>query len=216
MSMFMICERAIGLIGGNRLDLSADQSIMFVNLDYSGLTGSNAQGEAVACVRHFAPVRDSLLRAYPWVFARRHQVLAELSEARPGWAHSYAAPSDAARVLYLISGGRAVPIFETEGFSSGFVSCNYPDVTAGYTAALDIPLWDPLFADAFVAKLAGEICAAVTGSTGGAAALQQQAMYAIGEAYRLGLIDSGRVPLDEYAWDGYSNDFSGSGGGEAL
>jgi hypothetical protein len=212
-----MCERAIGLIGGNRLILSPAEAAMLEALDYAGLASANAQGEAVTCARHFAPVRDGLPRAYPWVFARKSKVLAELSEPIPGWQYSYAVPPDCARVLCLISGGRAVPIFETEGAAVG---CSYPGVTARYTAYVnDTALWDPVFADAFCAKLAAEICFAVTGGTGGVSAFQQQSMAAIGEAYRLGLIDSGRVGLDEYAWDGYSSDYSDYGeisGGGAL
>ena len=75
MSVFMLCERAVGLIKGKRLILGSGERSMLDALNYEGLTGANAQQEAVACARHFASVRDGLFGTYPWIFARRSVAL---------------------------------------------------------------------------------------------------------------------------------------------
>jgi hypothetical protein len=47
MSVFMLCERALGLVRGNRLDLSAAETRLLENLDYTDLLKANVQEEAV-------------------------------------------------------------------------------------------------------------------------------------------------------------------------
>jgi hypothetical protein len=212
MTVFMLCERAVSLAAGNRIELGEGQMAMLEALDYAGLAGSGAQGEAVSCARHFAFARDGVMGAHPWIFARKSAALAELGEAMPGWKRSYAVPHDCLRLLGLISRGKAVPLFELDG---SVVSCGYPDAIARYTARVaDTALWPPLFADAFCARLASEIASSVAGQPAAGRAFLEQANLSVQEAWRAGEIDPGvRPEMHEYAWDGYSSDLSGGGPG---
>jgi hypothetical protein len=211
MSVFMLCERAISFIGGNRLMLTPAQAAMLDALDCAALAAAHAQNEAVTAARHFPFVRDSLLHAYPWTFARRHAAPAELASAPKGWAHAYALPTDCLRMLALVTpGGKAVMRFEAAGAA---VFCGEPCASTRYTARIaDTALWPPLFADAFCARLAAEMAAAVTGAPGAAAALQQQAVDAVREAYRAGAVKEAPGPeANLYGWDGYSRWDDGGG-----
>jgi hypothetical protein len=204
-SVFMLCERAIGLVRGRRLD-GVNQG-MLEALDYQGLTASNAQEEACTCIRHFAAVRDSLLHAYPWTFARKSGDLAQLTTPIKGWRYSHALPVDCARLLQLVWKHRTVAKWEEVG---NVVGCEYRPVSARYTSKMDTPsTWVPLFCDAFVSRLAAEICVAVNGEFRVTPSLEESFQMTIREAYRVGIIDRGiRISLDEYKWDRYSNDWS--------
>jgi hypothetical protein len=201
----MLCERAIGLVRGRRIE-DANRS-MIEALDYEGLISSHAQEEAVTCIRHFAAVRDSLLHTYPWVFARRSAALAELSTPVNGWRFSYVLPADCMRALNLVWRKRTIAEWEQVGTAVG---CEYKPVTARYTARItDTGQWAPLFCDAFCAKLAMEINVAVNGEFGIVPTLQQLAQNAVAEGYRVGIItDITPIELHSYRWDSYSNDLS--------
>ena len=203
MSVFMICERIVSFIAGNRLELSGSHRAMLEALDYEGLTADFAQSEAVTVARHFAFVRDGLLSAYPWVFARKSAALPELVSCQMGWRFAYAAPADCLRILELLSMGKSIPTYEIIGNA---VTCDYSDVTARYTARVDdVNLWPPMFVDAFCFRMAREICGVVSGSAGAAQMFGQNEETTIQEAYRLGIIDEGpRVEAHQYGWDKYS------------
>lgn len=208
MSVFMLCERALGLIRGHRLELSASARVQLEALDYEGLAASHAQEEAVSCVRHFAAVRDSLLGTYPWVFARKSAPLAELSEAVVGWAFGYVLPVDCLKLLGLVvrvggfAEGATLAQFEQVGRTVG---CRYRVSEARYTARVtDTQVWDPVFCDVFCCRLAGEIGTAITGVANPMQMMEQRAQLFLQEAYRVGAIAStGEVPLDGFEWDGY-------------
>ncbi|MDR1650744.1 MAG: hypothetical protein LBR87_03060 [Synergistaceae bacterium] len=209
MSVFMLCERTLGFLAGKRLTLTENQLSMLEALDYGGLTEDKAQQEAVACARHFGFVRDSLLFTYPWVFARKSAALAEMSEALPGWRHTYALPADCLRLIEVVSSGHARLDYEVSGTS---VSCDHAGVSAGYTAkSPDTAQWPALFSDVFCARLAAETAPSIMGE-GAASVFQAMSQYAqasIGEAYRLKVIDEGpQVRAHVYQWDGYFNDLS--------
>jgi hypothetical protein len=101
MSVFMLCERAVGLVRGNRLDLSAAEKAILEVLNYDGLVAANAQDEAVVCAKHFPSVRDGLFHTYPWVFARK---IANLSPAGsvPGWRYAYSLPGDCVKLHEIV------------------------------------------------------------------------------------------------------------------
>ena len=207
-SVFRICERAVGLTRGRRLQLVGSQLSQLEALDYDGLVAGNAQDEAVTCVRHFEFVRDSLFQAYPWVFARKSVALAELTATIAGWPHAFALPADCARLLDVIHKGYALPLWEVAGSSVG---THLAPVEARYTAKIaSVTSWAPLFVDAFTSRLAVEIVTAVQGSSSAAQGYEQQAQTAISEAYRLGVInEGGQLSMLEYAWDDYSRDGPG-------
>ena len=205
MSVFMHCERAIGLVRGNRLDLSASERAMLESLNYDGLAAAHAQDEALSCVRFFAGVRDALLRSYPWVFARKTAAPAQLAAPVRGWPYSYALPSDCLNLLAVVAGktrGTLLARWETVG---GAFGCEHSAVEIRYTARMDNPnLWDPAFSNVFCAKLAAAAVASVVGEINMIAQLEQLATSGIGEAFRSRAICGiTGIPLEEWEWDGY-------------
>lgn len=216
MSVFMVCERAIGLVRGNRLILGGNERGMLEALDYDGLAGANAQDEALSCARHFAAVRDGLLSAHPWVFARRTSSPARLTAEADGWRYAYVMPSDCLRVLRVLSNSPicfAAPLlrrplheelkWEVVG---GQILCNHDDAVVRYTARIDdTEKWDPMFADAFVMLLAGEIAAEVQGDISARERFSESARTKISEAYSAAAIqaDAG-LPKRGGMWLDYS------------
>ena len=98
MSVFMLCERSVALVRGNRLDLSTSEKNLLENLNYDGLVSANVQDEAVSCARHFESVRDGLFSTYPWVFARRNTPLTASGGSMAGWRVVYSLPSDCVKL----------------------------------------------------------------------------------------------------------------------
>jgi hypothetical protein len=196
MSVFTLCERAIGLVRGKRLGLTSGEASTLENLNYSGLIAAGAQEEAVTCCRHFAAVRDSLF-SYPWVFAMKAIALSSLTTAAVvrGWLYAYALPDDCIRPLRVTLANRATPPCEQVGKA---LCCDRSDGTLRYTASVaNTNSWPPLFQDAFCARLASEIAMAVTGTGEFAGFLAGQYNMAIAEAHRQKLIDAD-ISMDNY------------------
>jgi hypothetical protein len=211
MSVYLLCERALGFVDGTALnELDSAQRTLLEALNYEGLQGKHAQKEALACVRHFAGIRDSLLETYPWVFARKTAELAALAEPIKGWPFSYALPADCVRLLQLLWRMRTIALWEVTGSPVKAVGCEYKPVTARYTAKItDTEQWPALFAEALCLKLAASVAAAVNKEFSGISMLLQQQAGVIAEAYRVGILDEGgQIEEDLYRWDRYSNDLS--------
>ncbi|GHV28247.1 hypothetical protein FACS1894167_04760 [Synergistales bacterium] len=191
-TVFMLCERSVNLINGKRLALSASERNMLEALNYDGLVAAHAQEEAVSCVKHFAAVRDRLLRAEPWVFAGKSASPAQLSSGLDGWAYSYNLPADCISPLTVVAlrpdGGRP---FTAERYevAGRMIGCPYPSVKIRYTAKItDTNLWDPLFEDVFCFSLAMEITSGVTGEVSSQGSLEQRAMLGLERARAAGAI----------------------------
>lgn len=214
MSVFMVCERAIGLVRGNRLILGGNERGMLEALDYEGLAGAGAQDEALSCARHFAAVRDGLLSVHPWVFARRTSSPARLTAETDGWRYAYVIPLDCLRVLRVLSKS---PLAVTTlrhhlheelkwEIYGGHIVCNHEDIVIRYTSRIeDTQKWDPMFADAFVMLLAGEIAAEVQGDISARERFAESARMKISEAYSAAAIqaDAG-LPKRSGLWLDYS------------
>lgn len=69
-SVVAICNRALDMLGAEPVTSLADNT-----------------KAARLCARNFEPVRDAVLRAYPWNAAIRRASLAALAEA-PGWGYA--------------------------------------------------------------------------------------------------------------------------------
>jgi hypothetical protein len=200
MSVFMLCERALGLVRGKRLELSAADRNRLEALDYEGLADAGAQEEALSCARHFAGVRDGILETYPWTFARRSEALQAAGGSVPGWRFSYYVPDDCARLLALVRPhGTSVPY----DFADQRIACNAHGVIAKFTKKInDTEKWPGLFADAFCARLAHELSMSVYGEQGAPGApglLLQSFQFFVSEGYRTGVIDGGFGVDDRFA-----------------
>lgn len=208
MSVFMVCEKTLGLLRGNRLILTDSQKEMLENLDYDGLAYSVAQDEALSCARHFASVRDRLLQTDPWVCARATVMPAMLEEHNRDWPFTYALPNDCIKILSLVRGGghrspRTIERWEQFGKT---VSCLYPVAELRYTRRLtNTDDWSPLFESTFCFSLAAEISASVTGEAPLYQNMEQGAQLRRQEAIRVGEI---KKPLTIQTEGGGFNKFT--------
>lgn len=116
--------------------------------------------EAVTCKLMYEPVRDSVLREYPWNFAMARLRLAKLSESPAfGYRYQYQLPADCLHLRQLTDSQSE---FVVEGDR---ILTDKDSAFAIYTKRVTNPaLFDSSFIMAFVARLAAEIADDITGS----------------------------------------------------
>jgi hypothetical protein len=190
MSVFMLCERALGLLNASDLrELDSEDRALLENLNYDGLVNGHVQREAVVCARHFKSVRDGLFNTYPWVFARRNTPLNLSGGTMAGWRFVYSLPANCAKLHELVQRYGTTPKYEQTG---DLIACNAANVSAKYTVIVeDEDQWPMLFQDAFCARLAQEISLSVTREPALGGQAFQLFQFAISEGYRTGIIDPG-------------------------
>ena len=235
MSVFTLCDQAIGLVRGKRLILSSTEKTLLESLDYEGLANAHSQDEAVVCAMHFARVRDGLLQAFPWIFARKTETPAQLSESVPGWRYTFLIPSDSLKVLSVLAADNRVPFYEAQGKdlseppefnelvefeeADGKLYTNRTPVHIRYTGKVTgVDDWAALFANAFVIKLAEAISPAVGASADLIQVLEKDFEQTIQTATANGVIkaDTGLPrqretrPVNDYRFYGYSGLTEGS------
>ena len=171
MSVFLLCEQAIGLVRGKRLILTNSEKQLLEGLNYEGLTAAHAQDEAVVCALHFARVRDRLLQLYPWVFARKSATVSS----------GGALPDDLLTILAVFVDGKPA---EWRQISAQNCEIRYTG------RIVNVNEWDAAFTDVFVYSLAVEICNAVTGKPDTAQLLEQKAQELLHRARQTGAIKS--------------------------
>lgn len=129
--------------------------------------------EAKQSLLHYGPTRDELLEGFPWRFATRRAVLAELSETRTGWDYVYALPADFLAAQRIWNGRRLsrpedeVP-FELEALGAGVnpsgkcLLTDQEDAELIYTAECPtVALWSPTFVQAVAWALAVKLALVV-------------------------------------------------------
>lgn len=121
------------------------------------------------CLNVFPHVLDATLATHDWGFARRRVILALKSETVPqsyAYRFRYSLPADCLRPLRIFGqdGGPALaevnrsPAFLVEGDA---ILSNVERAEFSYIARVEEPkLWPPLFAEALVWAMAGELCSA--------------------------------------------------------
>jgi hypothetical protein len=163
-SVVSICNRALDL-------LKADP---IVSLD-------ETQEAARLCKRNFEPVRDAVLRAYPWNAAETRASLAALSDP-PAWGYDnqFQLPSDCLRVLRLENEDSGAS-YKIEG--RRIVTDEEAPLNILYLRRVEDPAeFDPLLADAIAARLAADLAYPLTGSTALAQAMLAAYQAKIAEA----------------------------------
>lgn len=84
-SVVFICNLALTNLGKPSIQALADDG-----------------AEATACNQYYAHVRDVLLQSYPWRFAEKTQVLAEITNVKENrWGYAYQRPSDCLKIRRL-------------------------------------------------------------------------------------------------------------------
>ena len=212
-------NRAIGLVKGIRTVKSDEKTTRY-------------EDEVSACYRSYETLRDRLLQIYPWVFARKTETPAQLSESVPGWKYTYILPEDCVKVLSVIaedkratygqeyycrsaserSGKIELTDYEVAGNE---LYANHAPVYVRYTSRItDSKKWVSSFKDALVILIAIEICHNVTDAEKLAQILEQRLLVLIKEAQESGIIraetglkllrDSGYTGIREVPYMDYS------------
>lgn len=130
-----------------------------------------ASREAQLCGLTYEQCRDQLLRTFPWNFARRRAVLADLGTPATNWSYRYACPSDCLQALRVVVPGLRIPrndllpAFELGSTDSSqrVIHTDEEECELEYTARItDTTLFDPLFTNALAWLLASEIATPLT------------------------------------------------------
>jgi hypothetical protein len=173
-----ICNRALDMLG-------ADPVMSFDD--------DNQVGRL--CKRNYEPVRDAVLRAYPWNPAIRRAALPALAEL-PAWGFTFQyalpegpEPACCLRVLQVEGEPEGVAgEYRIEG--RRILSDDGPPLKILYIARIEDPTrFGPLLVDAIAARLAAEFAYPLTAST----ALSQ----AMGQIYRDKLAEARAIDAQE-------------------
>ena len=155
--------------------------------DISSLTEASTEAEQVNLM--FTHVRDQMLRAHPWNFAKKYVSPAALSGTVPGlWTYMYLYPVDALRILGLTNpAGRDAPPLQYEtGRNAADQYCIFTDqadVELGFVSRVTDPQeFDTEFTIAFSYALASSVAMSLTGHNGLATKLAQQAQLTLNSA----------------------------------
>jgi hypothetical protein len=120
---------------------------------------------AIACRDHFEPVRDALLRGHPWNFATVRADLAEGATPEYGWSRSFTLPDDFLR-LNTVNGVEASRCEADYSLTFRTIYSNADTLQVTYVKQIeDTTLFDPLFVEAFVLKLAAAIAPSIADPT---------------------------------------------------
>jgi hypothetical protein len=180
-SVVAVCNRALDMLGAEPVTSLADNT-----------------KAARLCARNFEPVRDAVLRAYPWNAAIRRAALPALADAPPwGYARQFQlpdgpAPEPCLRLLAIegeVDFGRAYKIEGRRVLTDAPAPLNVL-----YIARIADPsLLDPMLHDAIATRLAADLSYSLTAS----AALGQSLM----EIYQAKLAEARATDAQEGSAD---------------
>ena len=213
MSIFLLCEQAVGLVRGKRLILSNSERNSLESLDYEALTAAHAQDEAVVCALHFASVRDSLLEIYPWAFAKKIYTPPQLSRNESGWRYAFSVPNDCIKIYSVIAKDNRANFYEQQDtdlsepealvelksfeYVPGYIYANRSPIYIRYQAKIsDMSKWCAPFQDLFVIKLAEAIAPAIRADAQVIQGLENSAAQIIQAAIQNGLISNDETGLN--------------------
>lgn len=151
-----ICNMALAILG---------------QVDLSSLTEENQP--ARLCNQYYDIVRQQLLRAHDWDFARSREklVLLETEKANGKIAYVYAKPAKCLFISKIYNEGRLSKPSEffmeyRKSSNTEVIVSEIEEAYCEYTRDIeDVSLFDSLFVDAFSAGLATKIAMSLTGST---------------------------------------------------
>ncbi|GFE61929.1 hypothetical protein [Geobacter sp. AOG2] len=162
-------------------------------------SATEASQQASVCNLFYVPVRDRVLQAWPWQFARKYVLLQELGSPPSCWQYRYHYPSDCLKVRRLVRAGERgqavgapVPfeIGEAEASAARAILTDLPGAEAEYTARItDVALFPPSFASALAWALAAEIAIPLTTDLNRAQLAQRM--------YAQALLEAGADALNE-------------------
>jgi hypothetical protein len=161
-SVVEICNSALNILGANNITALTEDS-------------KNAR----LCNQRYEPLRDAVFREHTWnCLVKRVQLAQDTASPTHEYTYQYQLPSDCIRVLSLggyhdgsssnVDGGQK---FKVEGRK---ILTDEDTVYLIYSArVVDPTQYDSLLIESIVARLAAELCYAITSSTSLAVALKQ-------------------------------------------
>lgn len=146
-SVVSICNRALDLLGADPITALTDTS-----------------KAARLCNRNYEPVRDAVLRGYPWNSAmKRAELPALTSTPEFDFAYEYQLPSDFLRMWRINEDDEGLVKWRLEGRK--ILTDQSAPLCIVYVKQITDPAeFDPLLADCIAARLAAEIAYSLTGS----------------------------------------------------
>lgn len=167
---------------------------------------TEASREAVECALNYEPTRDSILREFPWSFAKSVVALAEVTYPVIGWDYTYGYPSDCLNVrrVYGIAdaaNANKEPYDIVTDGTTRYIVSNLPTAQLEYTARIIDPvLFDPQFVEALSYKLASVICIPLSGSSQRKGELYQEYKIYLSSAQLSSAQESNNQPLRTTAY----------------
>lgn len=151
---------------------------------------------AKACNRAYEPVRRAELRAHPWNFAiRRQKLAADTAAPAFDFARQFTLPGDCLRFLPPSDACDWTP----EG--GKILTDDAAPLPLRYVAdEADPNKFDALFAEALAAKIAFEVCEAITGSSTKKADAKEAYADAIAQAKRVNAFEQPAQDFPEDDW----------------
>lgn len=117
---------------------------------------------AISCRENLELVRDSLLRSHPWNFAMARAELSQGETPVFGWEYSYALPADILRLM-TFNGVQASMCAADFTIEAGYLLTDVEEAKVTYVRrVVDPTLFDPLFVEVLVFRLAAGIAMDVT------------------------------------------------------
>lgn len=122
--------------------------------------------EAELCRTFYGPLREQVLRDFPWPFAESHVALADVGSPAPGWQYRYRYPANCLKVREIVQPGwrRALTSDMQISFRLGYdvggrvINTDQPEASARFTFNVDdTTQFDPLFIDALAWRLAMDL-----------------------------------------------------------
>lgn len=140
---------------------------------------------------------ESVLRAFPWNFARKIEALALSTDTTPGFDFVYQYPVNCAKALYVFDADdinkkerKEKPNIVFSG-TAKTLATDIEDAYIEYTYYVVTPtLYDPLFVKALSYLLAAEICNAKSGNAAKSNEMLQKYGMAIAEAQHASAVES--------------------------
>lgn len=148
------------------------------------------------CKQRYEPVRDALLRSYPWSFAMKREILArDLESPAFGYANAYSLPVDCVRVVSI---NDRTQEWQVEGRK---VLTNADRVNLRYIRKVEDPNeMDAMFRECLTLKLAADMCMSLTSNIDLKSMYEQLLERKINLAYNASAIESTPPEVIEGNW----------------
>lgn len=149
--------------------------------------------------KHFATVRDALLRQYPWNFAEDFATLPAMAETPLfDFNYFYLMPQDCLWVRKVKGCGSG----KWKVMKGRRIACNLrAPLKIAYTRrVVEVPLWDALFSTAFAMHLAVACAPELAADENIAASVANTAAEMLAQAYPPDAAEQGDVDLPDTDW----------------